>query len=127
MVAANADKQKTGKELFKTLGCTECHTVTGVASNKQGPDLLMAKGNNRSREWLYAQIISPQAHNQKSIMPPFAHLSEQNINLLIDYLQSLTPPPGTQLCLTPPPAAAGAAQDRWMLPWLNMGSNYLTV
>ena len=45
MVAANADKQATGEKLFKTLGCTECHTVAGsLAGNKQGPDLLMSKG-----------------------------------------------------------------------------------
>ncbi len=105
MVAANADKKASGEKLFKTLGCTECHTVTGVASNKQGPDLLMAKGNNRSSEWLYTQILAPQAHNQKTIMPPFAHLSEENINLLVTYLQGLTPPPGAAA----PPAAVPAA------------------
>ncbi len=44
MLAANINKKVTGKELFNTLGCTECHTTTGSAGNKQGPDLVMAKG-----------------------------------------------------------------------------------
>ena len=100
MVAANTDKHATGKELFKTLGCTECHTTTGVASNKQGPDLLMARGNNRTHEWLHQQIIAPQSHNQKTIMPPFGQLSNENVELLVDYLESLTPAAscGTSSC-----------------------------
>jgi ubiquinol-cytochrome c reductase cytochrome b subunit len=112
MVAANADKQATGEKLFKTLGCTECHTTTGVASNKQGPDLLLAaKGNNRTDQWLHDQIRAPQSHNPTTIMPPYAHLSGQNIDLLAAYLESLkskdlpaAPPP-------PAPAAAGAPED----------------
>jgi mono/diheme cytochrome c family protein len=113
MVAtSNADKTTSGKKLFQTLGCTECHTVSGVASNKLGPDLMMAaKNNNRSRDWLYTQIISPQTHNQKSIMPPFAQLSQKNINLLIAYLQGLATLPGPAAPPPPPPAAAGAATD----------------
>jgi len=109
LVAADADKHKTGKQLFKTLGCTECHTTTGVASNKQGPDLLMAKGNNRSHDWLYTQIISPQTHNEKTIMPPFAQLSAKNVDLLVDYLESLTPPQGTAAPKAPAPTATGPA------------------
>jgi ubiquinol-cytochrome c reductase cytochrome b subunit len=111
MVAADADKKATGEKLFRTLGCTECHTTTGVASNKQGPDLLMAKGNDRSRDWMYTQIISPQKHNPGTIMPPFAQLSDQNINLLIDYLKSLTPPKGVSVPKPAPsvPTAAAAA------------------
>jgi len=112
MVKANADKKATGKELFKTLGCTECHTTTGVASNKQGPDLLQARGNNRTRGWLYTQIISPQSHNPHTIMPPYAQLSDQNINLLVTYLESLkskeTPAPPPSM---PAPTAGGAADN----------------
>jgi len=110
MIKANANKKATGKELFKTLGCTECHTTTGVASNKQGPDLLQARGNNRSRDWLYIQIISPQAHNPKTIMPPYAQLSDQNINLLINYLESLTPKEAA--VVPPPPASTAASEDK---------------
>jgi len=107
MARANLNEHASGKELFKTLGCTECHTVTGAASNKQGPDLLMAKGNNRSHDWLYTQIVSPQTHNPKTIMPPFSHLSNKNVELLIGYLESLTPSETTP-ALPPPPPAAGA-------------------
>ena len=106
MVAANADKQATGEKLFKTLGCTECHTTTGISSNKQGPDLSMTK-SNRTREWIYTQLISPQTHNQRTIMPPFAHLSTKNVNLLVDYIESLATPKAS--ASPPPPSAASGA------------------
>jgi len=106
MVAADADQQATGQKLFKTLGCTECHTTTGAASNKQGPDLSLTRAN-RTREWIYTQLISPQTHNPKTIMPPFAHLSGRNVNLLVDYIEGLTP----NVAPPPPPAVAGAPAD----------------
>ncbi len=111
MIAANANEKITGEELFKTLGCTECHTTTGLASNKQGPDLAMAKGNHRTHEWLHNQIIAPQSHNPRTIMPPFSDLSPQNVELLVGYIENLQPA-ATAAPVPPPPApAAGGAVD----------------
>jgi len=110
MLTVNANKKLTGKELFKTLGCTECHTTTGLASNKQGPDLVMAKGNNRTRNWLHDQIIAPQSHNPVTIMPPFSDLSDDNVNLLVNYLESLEPA-AVPVLLPPPPTASGAVDN----------------
>ncbi len=106
MASVNANKKITGEQLFKTLGCTECHTTTGLASDKQGPDLVMAKGNNRTHQWLYNQIIAPQSHNPRTIMPPFSDLSEQNVELLVGYIEGLKPSQASVL-KPPPPAAAG--------------------
>lgn len=104
---AHVNKQKdiTGEKLYKTLGCAECHTINGQPSSRLGPDLLVSKSNNRDREWMITQIQYPQLHNQKTIMPPYAHLSETNINLLVDYLGQLTPP------AKPAPASAPAGSD----------------
>ncbi len=103
---ANADQNITGEKLFKTLGCTECHTANGTTSSKQGPDLYTSKANNRTRAWMYTQIIAPQEHNAKTIMPPYSHLSDKNVNLLLNYLEGLTP---KQEPVTP--AAVVAAVD----------------
>ncbi len=105
----NANKKLTGEQLFKTLGCTECHTTTGIAGNKQGPDLVQARGNNRRHQWLRDQIIAPQSHNPRTIMPPYSDLSDQNVELLVGFLEGLKP--AAAPVLTPPPAAAGAPQD----------------
>ncbi len=114
MLMANANKKVTGEQLFKTLGCTECHTTTGLASNKQGPDLVMAKGNNRTHEWIHNQIIAPQSHNPRTIMPPYSHLSDQNVELLVGFLESLKPA-ATAVLQPPPPPAAGGAVDNGAL------------
>ncbi len=106
IMLANTSKNVTGEKLFKTLGCTECHTVTGGVSNKQGPDLVMARNNNRSRQWLRTQIIAPQAHNPKTIMPPYAQLSNYNIALLLNYLDGLKPVE-VPVPAPPPVAASG--------------------
>ena len=88
----NADENITGEKLYNRLGCTECHNINGKPSSKQGPDLLLSKANNRSTEWMKLQLKYPQEHNPNTIMPPYAHLSEKNINMLVDYLAGLTPP-----------------------------------
>jgi mono/diheme cytochrome c family protein len=59
---------------------------------------------------MYDQIIAPQKHNPKTIMPLYAHFSDQKINLLIDYLQGLTAVEGTP-APAPVPPAAGSPQD----------------
>ncbi|MDE1921209.1 MAG: cytochrome b N-terminal domain-containing protein [Candidatus Omnitrophica bacterium] len=107
MLLANANKKLTGKKLFHTLGCTECHTITGKPSNKQGPDLIMAKSNNRTRAWLYEQIVSPQSHNPRTIMPPFSDLSHKNVELLINFLDGLKAPKTAALPPPPPASTAG--------------------
>jgi ubiquinol-cytochrome c reductase cytochrome b subunit len=108
------DKKLTGEQLFKTLGCTECHTTTGKASNKQGPDLSHEVANGRAHQWLHDQIVAPQSHNQRTIMPPYSHLSNGNVENLVNYIESLKPaeaPAPTP----PPPAAAGGAVDNTAL------------
>ncbi len=110
MAIVNANKKLTGKQLFKTLGCTECHTTTGLAGNKQGPDLVTAKGNNRTHGWLHNQIIAPQSHNPRTIMPPYSDLSEQNVELLAGFLEGLKPA-ATPVLLPVPPTAAGTADN----------------
>jgi ubiquinol-cytochrome c reductase cytochrome b subunit len=91
MAMVNANKKLTGKQLFKTLGCTECHTTTGLAGNKQGPDLVMALGNHRTHQWLHNQIIAPQSNNFRTIMPPYSVLSDHNVELLVGFIERLKP------------------------------------
>ena len=112
VILANATKDMTGKQLFKTLGCTECHTTTGKASTKQGPDLMMARMNNRTSQWLHDQISAPESHNQRTIMPPYSHLSEANVQLLVGFIQDLQSQPLPPVVVAPPPViAAGSSSD----------------
>lgn len=47
-----------GEELFRTRGCTACHTVGG--GKKVGPDLQGVTGN-RDFAWLYHMVTSPDS------------------------------------------------------------------
>lgn len=82
----------TGEQLFKSLGCTTCHSATGRPSGKQGPDLIMALSQrpNLSRDWLKVQLVTPQKHNPNTIMPTYSNLNNQKLTALIDYLQQLS-------------------------------------
>ena len=113
IVTANINQKVTGSELFHTLGCTECHTITGLVSNKQGPDLVMAKGNNRTHQWLHNQIIAPQSHNPRTIMPPYSQLSDKKVDLLVGFLEGLKP--SAAVALQPPTPAANGATDKGAL------------
>ncbi|MBF0490106.1 MAG: cytochrome b N-terminal domain-containing protein [Candidatus Omnitrophica bacterium] len=108
IMLANSKKDVTGEQLFKTLGCTECHTANGSVSNKQGPDLVMARGNNRSHQWMLDQINAPQSHNKKTIMPPYLHLTHRNVELLVAYLEGLTPKE-VPMPVAPAPVVTGGA------------------
>jgi len=110
MRTVNTNKKVTGEQLFKTLGCTECHTTTGLAGNKQGPDLVMARGNNRAHEWIHNQIIAPQSHNPRTIMPPYSHLSDEKVELLVNFIEGLKPAEAPVL-LPPPPATNGVGNN----------------
>ena len=95
--AQGAPDVKRGKSLFESKGCNGCHTVGG--GRRAGPDL---KGvtERRSREWLQKWIKDPDAmlasdSTAKALMAEAngikmvnAHLSDADINAVIDFLDS---------------------------------------
>ena len=77
-----------GRKLFDTLGCRECHAVNGQGG-KVGPDLSNEGDRGRSRQWLDVQIRNPRQHDPQTAMPAWDNLPRQQVDDLIDYLQSL--------------------------------------
>jgi len=98
-VAKISASARQGGRIFKSLGCIGCHRVNGVGGTI-GPDLSHEMLASRTRPWLVSQIRNPSAHKAQSAMPPFASLSDQQANELVDYLLSLANPP------TPSPIGA---------------------
>lgn len=76
-----------GAQLFWNGQCKECHTIKGKGGSS-GQNLTLV-GSRRSREFIIEQIKNPKSHNANSDMPSFAHLPEQDINDLADYLSRL--------------------------------------
>jgi mono/diheme cytochrome c family protein len=65
-----------------------CHKING-SGGTAGPDLSNEGNKDRSADWLIAQIRNPKTHNAVSTMPPYAGLSQEQIENLAAYLLSL--------------------------------------
>jgi cytochrome c oxidase subunit II len=85
-----------GRSLFARSACIGCHTVQGVSQGKVGPDLthvgsreiiasgIMANTPENMARW----IKDPPTEKPGSLMPKL-DLSDQDINNLVAYLESL--------------------------------------
>lgn len=77
-----------GKALFHSEGCIGCHKINGDGGSI-GPNLANEGIKGRNRQWLKTQIRNPKSHFPSSVMPSFSALSDQQVNYLVDFLQSL--------------------------------------
>lgn len=84
-----------GFEVFQGQGCIGCHAVSGTGS-AAGPALTnfgeretIAGYLKYNDENLEAWIRDPEAFKQGNNMPPYAHLSDEDMSALIAYLNSL--------------------------------------
>jgi cbb3-type cytochrome oxidase cytochrome c subunit len=100
-----------GRQIYVREGCFYCHTQFTriqdrgygplvkegdyvyetphqLGTARTGPDLTNEGGRFPS-EWQKAHLISPRAVKPGSIMPSFSYLSEQDMNDLVQYIQTL--------------------------------------
>ncbi len=91
------EQQLRGQQIFLTTTCTQCHTVQGTpASARVGPNLTHIAGRSylaagsleNTREHLGSWIIDPQK-TKPGIRMPMHTYSNEDLNALVDYLQSL--------------------------------------
>jgi cytochrome c oxidase cbb3-type subunit 2 len=103
-----------GKTIFIREGCWWCHTllpeqtqdwtyfgapplagdVQGESpslfgSDRKAPDLLHIASRNRVKAWHYVHHRNPRAVTPGSIMPAFQHLSDEDIDAIVAFLESL--------------------------------------
>ena len=79
-----------GENVYNTYGCVACHTMSG-SGGKIGPDLTNEYMRNRSRQWLSVQITNSKAHFPSSVMPNYSMLSKEQLDNLVEYLNSAHP------------------------------------
>jgi ubiquinol-cytochrome c reductase cytochrome b subunit len=77
-----------GKKLFHSMACIGCHTINGTGGSV-GPDLSDEGEKGRSLSWIKEQIRQPEKHDPDTLMPSFASLSDQKVDNLAAYLESL--------------------------------------
>jgi len=75
-----------GAALFQKEGCINCHRFKGVGGSIC-PDLTDV-AQRRSDEWIRQQIRDSSVNFPDSTMPGFGHLSDKEIQAIIDYLKS---------------------------------------
>ncbi|MHB8621212.1 MAG: cytochrome c oxidase subunit II [Chloroflexota bacterium] len=85
-----------GAKAFALDGCIGCHTINGVSTGHVGPNLthvasrttIAANSLPNDPQHLAAWLRNPQAEKPGVLMPNL-HLSQQDIQSLVVYLQSL--------------------------------------
>ena len=91
------DSQKFGRDIFLKSVCTQCHTIQGTPANgRVGPNLTHVGGKpyiasaslQNDRENLMHWISDPQSI-KPGIRMPMNTYSQDELNALVDYLQSL--------------------------------------
>ena len=92
-----SDTQKRGQQVFLTSTCVMCHTINGTpAGSNIGPNLthvasrtmIGAASLTNTREHLTQWIKDSQTVKPGNKMPPNS-FSEQDLQALLDYIQSL--------------------------------------
>lgn len=76
-----------GDSIYKNYGCSSCHMMSG-SGGKVGPDLTNEYKRNRSKQWLIDQITNSKAHVPNSVMPGYTMLSQEQLNSLVEFLNS---------------------------------------
>lgn len=99
VAAETGGEQDTGRAIaFDRMkgNCLACHAIPGdsgaEAPGNIGPALIKIKERYPDRAKLRAQIWDATASNPNSPMPPFGRnkiLTEQEIDLVTDYIQGL--------------------------------------
>ena len=96
-VEPQTDSQKRGQAVFLSSPCVMCHTIQGTQANAGvGPNLthlaaragIAAETLPNTRGHLSGWVANAQAIKPGSLMPPNS-LSSEDLQALLDYLQSL--------------------------------------
>ncbi len=74
---------RDGLTIFKQEGCVKCHVYDDVGI---GVIDLTDVTQRRSDTWIRDQIRTPRKHDRGSGMPSFDHLSDDELDNLIEFL-----------------------------------------
>ncbi len=72
------------RNLIISQGCKGCHVLEG-SGGILGPELDKA-GARLTRVQIWNKLLEPQATAPKSVMPDYRHLTDEQMNALLDFL-----------------------------------------
>ena len=84
---AGAEKYEMGRDLFLEKACWGCHTIAGISTSSQAPELTDA-GGKFAFGYLVESIVEPTANIANSKMPKFDWVhDEETVEALAIYLK----------------------------------------
>lgn len=84
---AGAELYEKGRQLFLEKACWGCHTIAGISSSSQAPELSNA-GGKHNYDFLVESIMVPKANDKNSKMPLFDWIhEEETVAALATYLK----------------------------------------
>ena len=84
---AGAEAYERGRDLFLEKACWGCHTIAGISTSSQAPELSDA-GGKFSFEYLVESIVEPTANIANSRMPKFDWVDDaETVEALAIYLK----------------------------------------
>jgi len=84
---AGAELYEKGRTLFLEKACWGCHTIAGISSSSQAPELTDA-GGKFTYEYLVESMLVPSANIDNSKMPTFSWIhDEETVAALATYLK----------------------------------------
>ncbi len=83
----SASDEAHGRELANSLGCKGCHKIEG-SGGTMGP-ALDGVGQRMDEKKIRQKLVNPKEVNPGSMMPSYEHLSDEDLEALIEYLEDL--------------------------------------
>ncbi|MCK4911823.1 MAG: cbb3-type cytochrome c oxidase subunit II [Thermodesulfovibrionales bacterium] len=88
VLASLLQGQSGGVALYQSNGCSACHIISGIGGTS-GPELTSVGSRHADADWHIRHLKDPASVVQGSVMPPYAHLSDEDLSGIADYLLTL--------------------------------------
>ena len=79
-----------GREVFRSVGCTGCHSAEGEGRSRYPLDGV---GSRLSADTLRAWVVDPRSVDPSVRKPAYDDLPEEDVDALVAYMQSLRKEP----------------------------------
>lgn len=88
VLAAMRKAQPGGAAAYQKHGCAACHMIEGIGGTS-GPDLTHVGSRKPDAGWHVEHLRNPSGMVPGSAMPPYAHLGDEELRALAEYMVSL--------------------------------------
>lgn len=88
--AGDTARVARGREVFRSVGCTGCHSAEGVGRDRLPLDGV---GSRLSADTLRAWVVDPRSVAPSVRKPAYDDLPGEDVDALVAYMQSLTEAP----------------------------------